>query len=103
MAPPQFFVGKERDRELAIHMKSNYNLLKNCRGYDVASIKDHEVHFVEKVLVIQLLRKCHSNQVPTSIIFVVEQCAKGVQMNWATFLLNEFLNDSEIPMIKVHH
>ena len=81
MDTPQFFVGKERDRELAIHMKNNYNLSKNCRGYDVASIKDEVVCFVEKELAIKVLQKCHSNQVPTSIIFVVEQCAKGVQMN----------------------
>ena len=103
MAPPQFFVGKERDRELAIHMKNNYNLLKNCRGYGVASIKDHEVHFVEKVLAIKLLQTCHSNQVLALVISIVEQCVESVKMKWTTFILNEFLCDSQIPMIKVHH
>ena len=101
--PPQFFVGKERDRELAIRIKNNYNLSKNFRGYDVASIKDEVVCFVEKELAIKVLRKCHSNQVPTLIIYLVAQCAKDVQMNWENFLLNEFLNDFEIPMIKVYH
>ena len=93
MNPTQFFVGKDKDRELAIQMKDKYNLSKNSIGYGVTSINDQVMSFVIKALATKVLRKCRPNLVLAFVIATVEQCAKGVQMNWANFLLNEFLSD----------
>jgi glutamate synthase domain-containing protein 2 len=46
-----------------------------------------------QVLACKLLRKCHKDQVPTGVIETTEKCVTGVQMNWATFLVNQFLMD----------
>jgi hypothetical protein len=31
--------------------------------------------------------------VPVAVIAAAEKCMEGVQMNWATFLVNQFLTD----------
>jgi hypothetical protein len=48
-----------------------------------------------QALACKLLRKCRKYQVPTMVIAAAEQCVEGVQMNWETFLLNQFLIDCE--------
>jgi hypothetical protein len=41
----------------------------------------------------KLLRKCRKEEAPTGVIAVVVQCAKGVVLSWAPYLLNQFLID----------
>jgi hypothetical protein len=58
---------------------------------DVASINDDTVRFATQVLACKLLRKCCKDQVPIGVIAIAEKCVAGVQMNWVTFLVNQFL------------
>jgi hypothetical protein len=60
---------------------------------DVANISDDVVRFAMQVLACKLLRKCWKDEVSTTVITAVEKCAEGVQMNWAMFLVNQFLID----------
>jgi len=41
----------------------------------------------------KMMRKCRTDEVPTSMIILAEQCAKGVQFDWAYFLCDEFLTN----------
>jgi hypothetical protein len=58
---------------------------------DVKKIKDDNVRFMMQVLAYKLLRKFHKDEVPAAVIAAIEKCVEGVQMNWATFLVNPFL------------
>jgi hypothetical protein len=60
---------------------------------DVKNISDDNVQFAMQVLACKLLHKCRKDEVPTAVIAAVEKCIEGVQMNWATFLVNQFLQD----------
>ena len=46
-----------------------------------------------QLLVNKLMRKCHVDGVPASIITLAEQCPEGVQLNWAQFLYDKFLTN----------
>jgi hypothetical protein len=46
-----------------------------------------------QVLACKLLRKCRKDEVPSDIISMIERCKEGMQMNWETFLVNQFLQD----------
>ena len=70
--PTQFFVGKEKDRELANQMKEKYNMMKKKRVYDVVSINNNGVCFITKSLASKFLRKCWPNQVLVAMIVVAE-------------------------------
>jgi hypothetical protein len=48
-----------------------------------------------QALACKLLRKCRKYQVPVTVIATTERCVEGIQMNWETFLLNQFLIDCE--------
>jgi hypothetical protein len=41
----------------------------------------------------QTTAKCHRDEVPTAVIVTTEKCVEGIQMNWANFLRNQFLQD----------
>ena len=65
-------MGKEKYRELDNMMKDKYNLAKNKRGYDVVSINNDRVCFIAKTLASKVLRKCHPNKVPATVITTVD-------------------------------
>jgi hypothetical protein len=46
------------------------------------------------------LRECRKDQVSAGVIEAAEKCVEGVQMNWATFLLNHFLMDCKEAQYK---
>ena len=64
-------------------MKFKYKLDKDKKGYAIASIKDQGVCVTTQLLAGKLIRKCHVDEVPASIIALVEQCVEAVQFNWA--------------------
>jgi hypothetical protein len=74
-------------------MKEKFDTFRGKRGLDVKNINDKNVRFVTQVLACKLLRKCHKDEVSTAVIAATEKCMEGVQMNWATFLVNKFLQD----------
>jgi hypothetical protein len=78
-------------------MKEKFQTFRGKRGLDVKSINDKNVRFVTQVLACKMLRKCHKDEVPVAVIAAIEKCMEGVQMNWATFLVNQFLQDCTRP------
>ena len=39
------------------------------------------------------MRKCCTDEVPTPVVALAEQCTKGVQFNWSKFLCTKFLEN----------
>lgn len=67
---------------LAEAMKTKYKLeKKKKRGYTISTIKDKGVDIATQILAGKVMRKCHADEVPASVVALAEQCAKGVQFN----------------------
>ena len=69
---PVTISGKSSDLALTEAMKAKYKLEKKKRGYTIASIKDKGVHVATQLLVGKLMRKCHTDEVPASVIALAE-------------------------------
>jgi len=72
-------------------MKDKYDTHKGVCGFDIVSINDDTIRFMMQVLACKLLRKCRKDQVITGVIETTKKCVARVQMNWATFLVNQLL------------
>lgn len=59
-------------------MKAKYKLEKRKIGYIIVSIKDQGVCVATQQLAHKLMRKCHVDKVPTSVIALTAQCVEGV-------------------------
>jgi hypothetical protein len=91
--PLPLFTDKSNEKYLLERMKEKFDMYRGACGLDVASINDECIRFAMQVLACKLLRKCCKDQVSTGVIATMEKCVEGVQMNWVTFLLNQFLMD----------
>jgi hypothetical protein len=89
--PTILFAKKVGEKALSKSMKDNFNTFRENQGLDVASISDYLVRFETQVLACKLLRKCRKDEVLVAVIATTKKCIEGVQMNWATFLVNHFL------------
>jgi hypothetical protein len=74
-------------------MKDKFDTFRGKRGLDVRNINDKNVRFAMQVLACKMLWKCRKDEVPVVVIAATEKCIARVQMNWATFLVNNFLQD----------
>jgi hypothetical protein len=90
---PSLLFHKMGERALSEAMKEKFDTFRGKRGLDVKRINDKEVRFTTQVLAYKLLHKCRRDEVPTTVISEAEKCKEGVQMNWVTFLVNQFLQD----------
>ena len=84
-------------------MKDKYELMRDKRGFSIASINDMAVQFATNVLSKKLLRKMWPNQCTRRTIATFEQCTMGVQLNWSTYMVNELLVDAEDAEEKGKH
>ena len=55
----------------------------------VASIKDGAVHLSFQLISDKILRKNHPTQVTEFVVDLAGKCVEGMQMNWASYLVNE--------------
>jgi len=69
---PVDIVGKSSDLGLVEAMKAKYKLEKKKRGYIIASIKYWGVCIATQLLASKLMRKCHADEVLTSVIALAE-------------------------------
>lgn len=92
---PMEIAGKSVDLVLIEAIKKKYKLEKKQRGYVITSIQDKWVRVTTQLLAGKVMRKFHSNEVPTIVIALTEQCVEGVQFKWAQFLYEEFLTNSK--------
>jgi len=76
--PEEVFVGKDQDHTLADNMKNKYELIKGKMGYDINSIDDQAVFFTAHIVDRNIIRKCHTNEVPASMVYLAAQCTNGV-------------------------
>ena len=80
---PAVIVGTSGDLAIAEAMKKKYKLDKEQRGYVITRIQNKGVQVATQMLAGKVMIKCHGNEVPTMVIALAEQCAKGVRFNWA--------------------
>jgi hypothetical protein len=85
------FFNKRGERSLSELMKEKFQTFRGKMGLDVKNINDNNVRFLMQVLAYKLLHKYRKDELPTTVIAVAKKCVEGVQMNWATFLVNRFL------------
>jgi len=70
--------GKSSDLALTEAMKEKYKQEKNKSGYAISSIKDKGVRVTTQLLASKVMRKFHTNEVPTPVVALNEQCAELV-------------------------
>ena len=63
---------------IAKAMKKKYKLEKKKRGYTISSIKEKVVHMATQILVGKVMRKCCTDEVPTLVVALAEQCMEGI-------------------------
>jgi hypothetical protein len=92
--PQQFYPRKTSDHSLEQHIKEAYNEVdKGKRGYMVASIQDGKVHLIFQLIDGNIVRKNHPTQVTGFVVDLTGKCMEGMQMNWASYLINELDKD----------
>jgi hypothetical protein len=92
--PQQFYPGKTSDRSLAQRIKEDYgDVEKGKQGYKVASIQDGTVHLTCQLIAGKLIRKNRLTQVTGFVVDLAGKCVEGMQMNWASYLVNELEKD----------
>jgi hypothetical protein len=92
--PQQFYPGKAADRSLAQRIKEDYgDVEKGKRGYKVASIQDGAVCLACQLIAGKLVRKNRPTQVTGFVVDLAGKCVEGMQMNWASYLVNELEKD----------
>ena len=79
---------------MTIRMKDKYDLTRDNKVFRISSINDRNVRFAAKVLARKWLCKVWSTKCIVGVVALAELCAKGVQINWSQFLLNELLADA---------
>ena len=75
-------------------MREKYDLVHDNIGFLISLITDNIVRFAAKVLSCKLLRNMQPTKYTTETVEVVELYAKGVQINWSQYMLNELLDDA---------
>jgi hypothetical protein len=92
--PQDFYPGKVADRTLAQRIKETYDdVEKGKRGYKVASIQNGAVRLAFQLIVGKLVRKNRPTQVTGFVIDLAGKCVEGMQMNWASYLVNQLEKD----------
>jgi hypothetical protein len=85
----QFYPGNASDRSLEQHIKEAYFAVeKGKRGYKVSSILDGAVCLACQLITDNLVRKNHPTQVIGFMVDLALKCVEGMQMNWASYLVN---------------
>jgi hypothetical protein len=88
--PQDFYPGMAADHTLAQCIKQTYDdVEKEKWGYKVASIQNGVVPLSCQLIIGKLIRKNQPTQVTGFIVDLVGKCVEGIQMNWASYLVNQ--------------
>jgi hypothetical protein len=92
--PRDFYLGKVADRALMQCIKDTYDDVdKGKWGYKVASIQNGTVHLACELIIGKLIRKKKPMKVMGFVIDLAGKCVEGMQMNWASYLVNQLEKD----------
>jgi hypothetical protein len=92
--PQEFYLGKDADRALAQNIKYTYgDVDKGKRGYKVSSIHNGVVRLDFQLITGKLVRKNRPTQVTGFVFDLVGKCMEGLQMNWASYRINQLEQD----------
>ena len=86
-------VGKKYKGEITTKVWQAYHVKKNKRGFIIDSISDLATRMGTWILACKLMRKFQVATVPSYVIRVAGQCAKGGCFNWAQHLRDKFMSN----------
>ena len=75
-------------------LKKHYDLEHDGRAYRIDSINDRVVRIGARILASKIVRKNRLVQCNSGVVSYAELCAKGVQMNWSVFLMNQLAEEA---------
>jgi hypothetical protein len=88
--PHDYYPGKTTDHTLPQKIKESYgNVEEGARGYKVASIESCVVRLTCQLIAGNMVRKNQPTQVSGFVVDLIGKCAKGLQMNWAKYLVKQ--------------
>jgi hypothetical protein len=88
--PHEYYPRKTPDCALSQKIKEAYgNVEKGARGYKVASIESGAVCLACQLIAGMLTCKNRPTQVSGFVVDLAGKCAKGQQMNWEKYLVNQ--------------
>jgi hypothetical protein len=66
---------------------------KGNQGYKVASIQNGAVCLAFQLIIGKIIKKNKPMQVTGFVVNLARKCVEGMQMNWASYLVNQFEQD----------
>jgi hypothetical protein len=88
-----FLEKKSHEKELAEQVKAHFIMTKGNKGIIIKEINDDATRLSCKLMMCNLLRKCHREEALVGVIALATQCMKGMKFSWALYLLKQFLLD----------
>ena len=88
---PTFVLKKDKDPTMITRIKNKYDMVRANKGFLISSIGYSAIRFVAKMLYCKMLRTLRPTQCTIGAVALAKLYAKGVQINWSQFLLNELL------------
>jgi hypothetical protein len=72
-------------------VKEKFGTDRGNIGMIIKNINEPTTKSVKNLMVCKILRKCCKEEAPTGVVTAVAQCAKGIVLSWASYLLKLFL------------
>jgi hypothetical protein len=92
--PHDFYPGKVAYHALTQTIKDTYgDVEKGKWGYKVSSIQNGAVHLDYQLIAGNIVRKNRPTQVMGFVIDFTGKCVEWIQMNWASYLVNQLEKD----------
>ena len=54
---PQYFKGKDNDKNIVVKMKQKYGVVKDTRAYVIGTINEQAVRIITKFLTLKIVQK----------------------------------------------
>jgi hypothetical protein len=86
--PTTLFSNKLGEKASLESMNDKFHTFIGKSRLEIVNINDDLLQLMMWVLECKILRKCHKAEVLATMIASAEKCTEGVQMNWATFLVD---------------
>jgi hypothetical protein len=92
--PQDFYLRKATNCTLTQRIKDTYSDVEKGKwGYNVASIQNGTVHLYFHLITGNIVRKNIPTQFMGFFIDLARKCIEGMQMNWASYLVNQLEKD----------